>query len=135
MDTGINYLAIVTAAVVMFVIGALWYSPALFWNKWRSLLNVTPEEIRSSSTVKIYGLTFVAFVIGAFVLAQLLVLAQANTLLEGLRTSFWIWLGFIATTMLINTLLHRKSLTLWAIEAGYQLVAFLVGGTILTLWR
>jgi len=34
---GVNYLAVVVAAVVAFVMGGLWYSPLLFGKPWAEL--------------------------------------------------------------------------------------------------
>jgi len=42
----INYLAVLVATVVNFVLGGLWYSPLLFGKKWMALMNVTEEEIK-----------------------------------------------------------------------------------------
>ena len=135
MEASINYPAVAVTAIVMFTLGALWYSPALFWKKWKSLVRMTDEEVRSGKPVKIYGLTFLAFFVAAFVLAQVLRLTNPATVLEGIQTSVWIWTGFVASTMLIHNLTQRKSLALWAIDAGYQLVAFCAAGAILTLWK
>jgi hypothetical protein len=43
----ISWLAVVVAAVVKFGIGAAWYSPALFGNKWQALAGVSSEAMKS----------------------------------------------------------------------------------------
>ena len=40
----INYLAVLVAAIVIFVLGGLWYSPVLFAKRWIALQNRTEEE-------------------------------------------------------------------------------------------
>jgi len=135
MEININYFAVVVSAIVMFGIGAVWYSTALFGKRWQSLLGLTDEQLRRGNIGSIYGLTFIAFIIGAYVLAHFIRLTNATTIVGGLETGFWLWLGFIATTMVINYAFQRKSTALWAIDAGYQLVAFCVGGVILAVWQ
>ena len=135
MEFGINHLAVVVSAIVMFGIGAVWYSPLLFGRKWQSLLGVSTDQLRKGNIGTTYGLTFIAFVVGAYVLAHFILMANATTAVGGLKTAFWSWLGFIATTTLINYAYQRKPYTLWAVDAGYQLVAFCAAGVILALWR
>lgn len=68
----INYLAVLVAAVVTFVIGGLWYSPVLFDKPWRHLNALSEEQIKASHTGLIFGLSFVAALISAYVLALFL---------------------------------------------------------------
>ena len=37
----VNYLAIVVAAIVIFILGGLWYSPMLFSRRWVKLIGKT----------------------------------------------------------------------------------------------
>jgi hypothetical protein len=135
MEISINHLAVIVSAVVMFAISALWYSPLLFGRKWQSLLGFTTEQLRKGNVASIYGFTFIAFIVGAYVLANFISLTNTTTVAGGLETAFWSWLGFIATTMLINYAYQRKSYALWAVDAGHQLVAFCAAGVILALWH
>ena len=41
----LNWLALAIGFVVTYVLGALWYSPLLFGNKWLALRGETPESI------------------------------------------------------------------------------------------
>jgi hypothetical protein len=55
----LNWLAVVAAAVSTFVIGGLWYSPALFGRAWMSANNFTQEDLSKSNMAKIFGLSFI----------------------------------------------------------------------------
>ena len=46
-----------------------------------------------------------------------------------------VWLGFVATVQLTGALFMKQSMTLFAINTGYQLVCYLGMSAILTLWR
>ena len=57
----INYLAVLVAAIVIFVLGGLWYSPLLFAKRWTALQNRTEEQIRAqvaASNMIIWSLKF-----------------------------------------------------------------------------
>ena len=52
----------------------------------------------------------------------------------GLVTSFHVWLGFVATVQFTDALFQKKSMKLFAINTGFQLLCFLVMGAILASW-
>ena len=41
----INYLGVLASAIMIFAIGALWYSPMLFGRLWVTAHGYTPEKI------------------------------------------------------------------------------------------
>jgi hypothetical protein len=52
----------------------------------------------------------------------------------GLATAFHVWLGFVATVQFTDALFQKKSLKLFAINTGFQLVCFIAMGAILATW-
>jgi hypothetical protein len=47
MDSiSINILAVILAAIVAFVLGALWYSPILFGKIWQKEIGFTGEDFK-----------------------------------------------------------------------------------------
>lgn len=133
----VNWLAILVCGIASMVVGFVWYGP-LFGKRWAALTGWTEQKIRSlpqNNMPVTYGLAFVLLILAAFVLANVLKLAQATTIADGLLAGFATWLGFVATTMGVNELFERTPLSLLAINAGYQLVNFLVFSLILVLWQ
>jgi hypothetical protein len=136
----INYLAVLIAAVAAMALGALWYGP-LFGKKWMALEgidpNMTPEM--KKGVWKLYALNFVGTLVMSFVLAHSVVFGGAYLDLTGasagLQAGFWNWLGFIATVSLGSVLWQRKPWKLYFLNIAYYLVALLVMGTILAVWR
>jgi hypothetical protein len=51
----INYLAVVAAAISTFVIGGLWYSPALFHRAWMSANGLTDADLARGGAAKIFA--------------------------------------------------------------------------------
>jgi hypothetical protein len=45
-----------------------------------------------------------------------------------------VWLGFVATTLAVNTYFGGRTRALWLIDNGYQLLAFVLMGAILAVW-
>jgi hypothetical protein len=46
-----------------------------------------------------------------------------------------LWLGFVATTNLVNNLFAGRGFKVWSIEAGNHLVYLLISGALLSIWR
>lgn len=68
MDIDINWLAITLATLSSFAIGALWYSPLLFLEKWRKLAGLSKEDLKEGPGGRGWLLTVVGGFLQAFVL-------------------------------------------------------------------
>lgn len=129
-------LEIIVAGLIATVIGAVWYSQALFGNAWMKLAGVSGRDSRASKEVMVRSLIvhFVASVVLAFVLNMFVDLYGARTFSEGALVGFWIWLGFFATTLVGSVLWENKSWRLYLLNAVHYLVMLSVVGGILTMW-
>lgn len=133
-EVNINYLAILVCGILSMVVGAMWYGP-IFGKLWMKQYNYTEEDLsKDFNPAKTYGFAFLGHIVMALVLAYLISLTNASTLLDGIRVSLSAWLGFIAATMFVNKLFARKSFTLFFIDSGYQLVNMILFGIILVIW-
>ena len=61
-------------------------------------------------------------------------LAGAMTIGHGLQIAFLMWLGFVATSMILNHRYQGKPWSLTVIDSGYILAALLVQGLVLGLF-
>jgi hypothetical protein len=138
IEVHINYLAILVSTIIMFGLGALWYSPVMFAKPWLSSLGKTEEQLqedaRQRSMSLTFGLSFIAYFAMAFVMSHIIDYAAAKTLSDGLRTGFWLWLGLVATTSLVLSLFESRSMRLYLIDMGYHLIGMLIMGGILAVW-
>ncbi len=131
----VNYWAVLVAAIAQMIIGALWYSPVLFRKQWMSLMNLTEESMKSKKKAQRgYVLMFVSALVMCYVLAHFVVYTKATTMLDGMLTGFWLWLGFIATVTLGGFLWEGKSFKLYLLNVTYWLVTLVVTGAILAVW-
>lgn len=132
---GIDYLAIVVAAVVAFAVGALWYGP-LFGRRWAELMQVdfSKNPVGNGNTRRAMAGSFVATLIMVFVLALFEGAIGVGTIGGGILLALWIWLGFVATIMSNMMWYERKPWQLYAINAAHYLVAIMVAAIILAIW-
>jgi Protein of unknown function (DUF1761) len=128
----IHFFAILSAAAAKMLIGALWYSPALFLNTWFRLSGVTEEQMKARFGTAI-ATDFVGSLIMAFVLVHAIRYAEATTALSGMIVGFFNWLGFIAVVTIGNVTYLQKPLGLFLLMNGYLLLSLLAMGAILAV--
>jgi hypothetical protein len=83
---------------------------------------------------KLYGISFVASLVSALVLAKIIDITSVNTIPYGMKIGFAVWLGFVATVQLTGALFSKQPTKRFLINTGYQLVCYLAMGTILAKW-
>jgi len=54
-----NFLALIGAALIPLVVGAVWYSPKAFGTSWLNAIGKTEEDLAGANMPLIFGLTFV----------------------------------------------------------------------------
>jgi hypothetical protein len=136
---GVNYLAILIAAVAGWVVGAAWYGALA--KPWvaalgRSMKDFKKEQAKKTGKPAAYipfVLAFVANLIMAWVLAGLIshLGAGAFTIRNGVISAAFCWLGFVATTMTVNNAFGGRKPMLTLIDSGHWLAALIVMGAIL----
>jgi len=128
---------ILVAALVAFLIGALWYSPVLFAKAWVRTNGYTPERLAAmqANAGRAYAGSFVAFVVMASVLGLLLRHLGADSTADGAAWGFHAWLGFALPIGFTANLYSDKPAAAFLIDAGYQLVYMTVMGAILGAWQ
>ena len=129
-----HYLGIFLAAAAMFGVGSVWYSPVLFAKAWMSGAGMDPSRKPDGRTMaRTFGTTFVLLLVCATVLDILISNSTAGEgILHGLFMGFLGGLIAVAITA-INHLFENKSLKLFLINAGYDLIGFCLMGVILSL--
>ncbi len=132
MGTQVHWLAILIAAVAGFVVGGLWYGPIL-GKAWMAERGVTPESAKEGFNMPlVFGTTFVLNLVASFVLDHVFGTYGHPGMSLAVMIAGGIALAFIATSIGVNYLFSRMSLTLFLIDAGYWLVIYCVMGAILS---
>jgi hypothetical protein len=128
-----NIWAVLVAALSTFLIGGLWYSPAVFGKAWMRENGFTEESLKNSNMVKIFGLAFLLGLIAAVNLAMYM--GPEDRPAMGAMWGFLAGFGWVATFVGTHYLFERKSFRLFLINGGYSVVALTVMGIILAAWK
>lgn len=130
----VNWFAVLAAAASMFVLGGLWYSPALFARQWQRAAGLSDAQLAAGNPVVIFGVAFVLSLLMAANLAFFLAGPEV-TLMFALGASLAAGLGWAAFSTAILALFERRPLAYSLINGGYLTLGFLLMGLILGLWR
>lgn len=129
----LNYWAVFVAALSSFLIGGLWYSPALFYKAWMKENGFSDDDMKGGNMTKIFGVSFLLSLIIAFNLAAFL--GEEADLSWGLSAGALAGIGWVSAGYGITYLFERKSFKLWLINAGYHSITFTLMGGIIGAWR
>lgn len=130
----INWLAVIAAALSTFLLGGVWYSPALFGNAWMRENGFTEEQLKKRNMARIFGFSFVWGLIMSVNLAMFLN-DPATDLSWGASAGFLAGFGWVAMAIFVLGLFEGRSTRLMLINAGYFIVSFVIMGVILGAWR
>jgi hypothetical protein len=127
----VSILAIILCVVANMVIGAFWYSPLLFANKWMAALGKNREDFNKEGANLGYFISLLAAVVTAYVLSLFIQLLDSVTIFDGAIIGFLSGLGIAAMRELSPTFFESRNFTLFYISAGYHIVSLTVMGIII----
>ncbi len=128
---GLNYFAIILAAVASFVFGGVWYN--VLSRQWMAASDRRLEDIKAGSNVAPYAIAFVALLVMAWMLAGVVghLGAREVTFRNGVISGLLVWAGFVATTLIVNHSFQGAKRALTLIDGGHWLGVLLVQGAII----
>ena len=129
-----NHLAVLVSAVILWVLGAVWYSPALFAKPWMAALGIVPGHPKDGLVIGMIS-SFLGDFLVAFILLHFVMWSNAFTWGTGAFIGFITWLGFFAATQFPQGIYENRPVKLFVINSGYWLVGLLLIGGVLAVWR
>jgi hypothetical protein len=129
---GMNYFAVVLAAVVAFVFGGAWYG--VLGKTWLAALGKPEAAVKSGPPMAVrLAIAVVALLVMAYMFAGVLGHLGSGqvTLRNGLIAGFFLWLGFVMTTQVVNYVFQNQKWSLTVIDGGHWLGVLLIEGAIL----
>jgi hypothetical protein len=129
----INYLAVVIAAVINMVVGAVWYSGSAFGKSWSKATGKSMDQMGSAKHG--YLISTIGSLVIAWILADFVSRLGLTSFGSGLGLGFLAWIGFVAPTYAASYVFEGRPMRLYNINVGYNLVAFVLMGGLLAAWH
>jgi len=130
----INHLAVFVCALLSLALGALWYSPVLFFRAWQRETGLSDEQVARANPLKTYSLTLLLAWIISYNLAFFLGDSKTNWH-WGVAAGLLAGVGWASTMFVIISLFEQRSVKYMLINCGYITVYFALIGFVLGIWR
>ena len=130
--SGLNWLAIIVAAIVFFGLAAIWYQPKVMGNRWMEAAGVEAPEDPPSPMVFVGVL--VAYFIMAVVLAMIARGIGASSFGDGLALGLATGIAFVAAQAWVNVTFERRSNNLVLVNGAIGVIGHVVMALIVTMW-
>jgi hypothetical protein len=120
------WLSVITAALLAFLLGAIWYCPTLFGN-----ITVSTENKKKHNT-STYIFSFLFLIIAASAFS--LLLGKNPSIEPALKLSLLVGIGFVASTLGVNYLYTNKGIKILLIDSGYHISQFIIYAIVFSYW-
>lgn len=130
MFDGINLVAVLVAAVASFAVGALWYG--VLGKAWMRAARLGAEDVRPNPLL--FAGAFACQIVMAFVFAGIIYHAGPVTLGNGILSAVLVWVGLLATSLIVNHRFQGQSWALTVIDGGHWLAVLIVQGCVIGLF-
>ena len=131
----LSHLPLLVSAVILWLLGAVWYSPALFAKPWMALLGIDKNSANKKTMIPGMIASFIGDLILSLVLAHIVAWSGAATLGWGVFIGVLVWIGFFVAPALPQNIYENRPFKLFAINQGYWLVGLIVVGCLLAVWH
>src|SRR3989344_4536969 len=99
----VNYLAVLVASVIAFIIPSIWFMPNVFGNKW---IKLAKSKMKPSALGIIIG--FVMTLVMVSVIGFVIDYIGVTNVYDGLFVGIALWIGLIAAPMFAIVNYERK---------------------------
>lgn len=133
----VNFLAVLVAAVVVFVLGWLWYSPVLFFKPWMRARGMDPVAAMAGAKMPVGKLLieFARCLVLAYVIAHFVTALALGTWMSAVHLGLFLWIGFPVIILIGSMLWENTPWKVAAIHAGDWLVKLVAIAIIVHAWR
>ena len=132
----VNYTAVFVAAIAVFVLGWLWYSPFLFYKPWMRARGIDP--VAAMAGAKMPGgklvIELLRCIVLAYVIARFAALLGISSWMGAVHFGFLLWIGFPVILLIGSVLWDNTPVKVAAIHSGDWLVKMLVIPIIVSVW-
>lgn len=131
--SSLNWLAVLTATILYFALGALWYSPVMFANTWMKLRNINEEDTGEPNPV-IFLYSFILQFLAVVSLALFISAMDIDGALNGGIVGFGAGAGLVFTVTGTTGLFSEIKMLLHFVDNGYHVVGLTLAGLLLGWW-
>lgn len=133
----INYWAVLIVTIVSMGLGALWYSPVMFLDRWTRLARIDTSKAGAPVAIAMIVAFAVTF-LTAWVLAGSVAIAWhfygGSYLSAAIVTALTLWAGFTAARVVMHDVFEGRPSQLTVLTIGFELASILLMAIVIGVW-
>lgn len=132
----IYWPAIIAATIFSFLFSAGWFS--CFMTQWLAGIGRTMDFFAQMAKWMVpvqFAVALICSAIAATVLSIAIQVSGPQTVKRGIVCGAVLWLGFVATSWAQEYVFELRSIQIYAINTGFQLIDLMLVGAIVGGWR
>lgn len=125
----VNIWAVLLATLSTMVVGSIWYTPAVFGNRWMDLARIDRERMDQNAVGPILVTVIVSLVTAYVLTAATEIVHEVNGgsfLFNALATGLVLWAGFTASRFITHDAFERRPTALTTLNISHELVTVVV---------
>jgi hypothetical protein len=133
----LNWLAVLAGALIYFVLGALWYSPALFARPWQRAIGWDESRPQPQSNVMTYVAPLLAYIVAAIATGMIAKATGTDTFGEGIVLGLVTGVGYALVMTAIEAVFDPNkpgAMTWFVITGAYHLIGFVIMAVVVSIW-
>jgi len=127
----VNWVAVAVAALAFYIIGMLWYSQAVFGKPWMKAVGLSKKDADKMDMKVTLTLSALLALVVVSGLGVLMCALGLNDWQQGAGLGALVGAIFIAASRGIHMLFEGKSLNLFLIDAGYNVIGLAMAGAVI----
>lgn len=139
LDLGqLNWVAVLVGGVVYFVLGAAWFSPAVFGRPWMAAIGFDESRQRPEMNPASYAGPAFFYLVASAATGLLAAATGTDTLQEGVVLGLLVGVGYTLTVTATDAVFDPnkpKPWTWFVISGAYHVVALVLVGMIIGAWQ
>lgn len=128
----VNHLAVFVAAIVMFLLGWVWYT-LIFAKMWMADVGVTSMTPSPVLFIEMFVLGWVLAYFAAIAIAK--APNPDMKAADGIAFGLFTGIGFFGVPLLLDYISEGRPFGLWAINTGFVTLSLMAIGAIITSWK
>jgi len=130
----VNHAAVWILVLIHQIIGAAWYSPFLFAEKWMQLMGKSMQDFENADITP-YIISIINAIVLNYAMAYLFKKLNVENFMRGMYYAFIFWFAFLFVELLTFNAFELRPVGLTLIDSGKSLVTFLISGLVLGTWK
>ena len=132
----INWFAVVVSVIFAMAFGATYYMPQVAGRPWMDALGTTVEEISArGGQMRAFAIAFVGAALTVIVLAIIIQLADAYSIIGGLVIGAMVSIGLVLAPMATTYIFEARPMKLFVVNAVENSISVTAISLILALWQ